>query len=166
MIRLATLNDKNEIMALIYEAIEDMNKKNIEQWDAIYPNIAIIEHDLDLGTLYKYEYKGNIAAIIVINNQGSPEYDEIQWADKTENYIVAHRLTVHPAYQGQGIGRKLLLFCENIALQNKKLSIRLDAFVKNPIAVNLYRLLGYMEKGLVKFRKGLFYCFEKMMNSI
>jgi hypothetical protein len=41
-------------------------------------------------------------------------------------------------------------------------SIRLDAFTENRCALHLYDGNGYKTKGVVTFRKGNFYCYEKM----
>lgn len=166
MIKIASINDKNEIMTLIKAAIEEMNTNNIDQWDEIYPNTSIIENDLYSNALYKYEDNGNITAIITIDEQGSPEYDEIKWSDTSGNFIVIHRLTVHPDYQGRGIAKTMMKFSEELPLQNAKSSIRLDAFTKNQYATNLYKCLEYDLKGTVQFRKGIFYCFEKLINPI
>lgn len=166
MIKIASINDKNEIMALIKAAIEEMNRSNIDQWDEIYPNTSIIENDLYSKVLYKYEDDGKIAAIITINEQGSPEYDEVKWSDTSGNYIVIHRLTVHPFYQGRGIAKTMIKFSEELALQNAKSSIRLDAFADNQYATNLYKRLEYVLKGTVRFRKGYFYCFEKLLSPL
>ncbi len=140
-----------------------MNMNNIDQWDEIYPDKEEIENDIRSNSLYKYEIDDTIAAIITMNNQGSPEYDEILWADTSNNYIVVHRLAVLPLYQAKGIAKMLMRFCEDFAQKNNNFSIRLDAFVNNPIACNLYNNMEYVKKGIVRFRKGEFYCFEKVL---
>ncbi len=43
--------------------------------------------------------------------------------------------------------------------------IRLDAFTRNPAAVRLYEGRGYRKAGIVSFRKGPFYCFEKRIHN-
>lgn len=163
MITPASLNDLPEIKALIREVIVEMNRNNIDQWDEIYPDASKIENDISSNSLYKYEIDKAIAAIVTINNQGSPEYDEISWSDTSNNYIVVHRLAVLPVYQGKGIAKKLMRFCEELAIKTSRSSIRLDAFTQNMIACKLYRQLEYIEKGTVRFRKGAFYCFEKLL---
>jgi hypothetical protein len=41
------------------------------------------------------------------------------------------------------------------------LAIRLDAFTLNPGAIRLYEGRGYRKAGSVRFRKGMFNCYEK-----
>lgn len=163
MISLGLKSDIEEIMQLIQSAIIKMDNNNINQWDDVYPNKKVIENDIQSKCLYKYIIGTDIAGIVVLNNQGSPEYNEIDWTDKTDNYLVIHRLTIHSKYQGKGISKELLEYCENIAKKKKKSSIRLDVFAQNHIAINLYTKKKYLKKGIVKFRKGAFYCFEKLM---
>jgi ribosomal protein S18 acetylase RimI-like enzyme len=82
--------------------------------------------------------------------------------DKQGRVLAVHRLCVNPAFQGQGIGRKLMLFAEDYARKNKYTSIRLDAFAKNPISVGLYESLAFQRRGFVSFLPGsISYCFEK-----
>ncbi len=42
-------------------------------------------------------------------------------------------------------------------------AMRLDTYKKNDRALALYRKLGYAERGDVRFRKGVFACFEKAL---
>ena len=57
-----------------------------------------------------------------------------------------------------------LKFAEQYAEINKYTSIRLDAFSKNNRSLNLYEKNKYEKVGEVKFRKGLFYCYEKYIS--
>ncbi len=70
-------------------------------------------------------------------------------------------LWVHPAWRGQGQGRALLQAAEQEAAARGCAVIRLDAFTRNPAATMLYEHRGYRRAGTVRFRKGLFSCFEK-----
>jgi RimJ/RimL family protein N-acetyltransferase len=42
-------------------------------------------------------------------------------------------------------------------------ALRLDAFTGNAPSLRLYQTLGYEDVGQVRFRKGLFRCFEKAL---
>ncbi len=161
MIEPAEPNDVEEIMALIGSVINKMQREGIDQWDCLYPSLNIIENDIIAGSLYKYTVNSMIEGIIVLNDLASPEYDSIGWHDKSGEYLVVHRLAVYPDFQGRGIAKELMDFCEKLAVIKNKRSIRLDAFTKNETACNLYRKLNYIERGIVKFRKGDFYCLEK-----
>jgi ribosomal protein S18 acetylase RimI-like enzyme len=68
---------------------------------------------------------------------------------------------VHPTCQGRGLGSHLMRFAEIAARRAGCGVIRLDAFTSNAPSLRLYRALGYEDVGEVRFRKGLFRCFEK-----
>ena len=56
-------------------------------------------------------------------------------------------------------------FAEIAARRAGGRAIRLDAFTGNGPSLELYRTLGYTDVGQVRFRKGLFRCFEKDLAS-
>ena len=55
-------------------------------------------------------------------------------------------------------------FAEEDAATKGYHTIRLDAFTQNPAAVALYERCGYRNAGTVRFRKGIFFCYEKKLN--
>jgi ribosomal protein S18 acetylase RimI-like enzyme len=68
---------------------------------------------------------------------------------------------VDPARQGRGLAGALMTFAEREAAMRGCAVVRLDAFTRNPAATLLYERRGYRRAGTVRFRKGLFSCFEK-----
>ena len=74
-----------------------------------------------------------------MDDQQDPQYAGISWAYTTGKIMVIHRLVSHPAYQGKGFGRKMVLFSEHFAISNGYDVIRLDAFIGNPYSQNLYK---------------------------
>lgn len=161
MIRKASKDDKQIIMNIIQNAIVDMESKGIYQWDSIYPNAEVINNDLDKGILYVYVDSGSIKGIIVLNEHQDKEYEDMDWKLNSGKHLIVHRLCVDPGYQGMGIARLLMNFAEEYGKENGYESIRLDAFMSNKHACSLYEKLGYSTAGIVQFRKGKFYCFEK-----
>ena len=138
-----------------------MNTQNIYQWDDIYPSYALLKEDIHNKTLFVFKNKGHIVGITVLNEQQEPEYQNISWKYQEGKVLVVHRLCIHPNFQGQGIAKQLMTFTEQYAKSNNYNSIRLDAFKQNENAVLLYKNRKYHQAGIVNFRKGAFYCFEK-----
>ena len=159
------LQEIDAVMTLIKDAIMKMHREGIAQWGDYYPTREIFLADIAAGSLYAARIDGSMAGIIVLDEKQSPEYRDINWTDKAGKVLVVHRLCVSPAFQGQGIGKKLMLFAENYALENKYSSIRLDAFAENYISVGLYESLQYQRRGNVSsFLKGkISYCYEKVL---
>jgi len=54
-----------------------------------------------------------------------------------------------------------MIFAEDYAKKNNYSSIKLDAFLPNQAALQLYEKSGYTKVGTVRFRKGEFNCYEK-----
>jgi hypothetical protein len=57
-------------------------------------------------------------------------------------------------------------FAEHGAISDGYNAIRLDAFRQNPVAVALYERRGYRNAGVVLFRKGPLYCYEKQLSAV
>ena len=72
-------------------------------------------------------------------------------------------MMVAPALEGRGIARVLVEVLETRAAQIGYECIRLDAFHENDRAVKFYERADYRRAGQVRFRKGLFDCFEKQL---
>lgn len=161
MIRKAGMDDKPSILNMIQRVIADMESKGIDQWDGVYPDEDVIKTDLAAGTLYVYEDKSVLKGMIVLNNDQSEEYKNVNWSFHAGKQLVIHRLCVDPRFQGQGIARQLMSDAEEYGRKLYYHSVRLDAFTENTRACRFYERLGYRKAGVVRFRKGEFYCFEK-----
>ena len=76
-----------------------------------------------------------------------------------------HRLAVKEEFWQKKIGKKLMIFAENIVLEKGLKSIRLDTYSGNPKAMEFYRRLGYKELGEINLKpnKNEYYCFEKII---
>lgn len=137
-----------------------MESQGIHQWDEIYPDRATLLADVEKQHMQVIEINGQIAGMISVNDEQSPEYQTVQW-QHLGRALVVHRLTVAPAHQRQRLATRLMEFAEATAESQGYDTIRLDAFTRNPGATGLYENLGYEKAGTVRFRKGLFFCFEK-----
>lgn len=154
-------DDLSRARALISACIQHMESEGIHQWDNVYPNSDLIAADIANSTLYVATIDRECCGIIVLNDNQSPEYNSVDWSYEGNRILVVHRLTVLPHWQRKGVASSLMDFAERFADENGYEAIRLDAFTGNPGAVALYERRGYRKAGVVRFRKGLFYCFER-----
>lgn len=159
----ATLADVPALERLVSRCTTAMRAVGIEQWDEIYPSRNIFERDVQAGTAYVLRMDSEIVAMYVLNDQQDPEYGEVPWAYPTRDVRVVHRLMVDPVYSGCGYARRLMHDAEDRARAAGVDVIRLDVFDTNPRACALYIGLGYRHAGHVRFRKGLFRCYEKRL---
>jgi RimJ/RimL family protein N-acetyltransferase len=161
MIKIVSIEMFEKVLNIYKSATQKMEEMNIHQWDEVYPDSETIHNDITSSTMYGYFIGSELCAIQVINNIQSIEYSQINWKYTDNNPVVLHRLCVDPMFQNKGISKQMILFAENFAIENKYKTIRFDAFINNPISVNIYRKMGFIESGIITFRKGDFYCFEK-----
>lgn len=162
--RKATLDDLEEIYALVSYAVDDLIRKEILQWDEIYPTKEDFRDDINKNQLYVGLTDNQIAVVYALNQESDKEYQNGNWKYPDRPYYVVHRLCVHPNFQHRGIAKHTLLHIEAELLQNDIHAIRLDAFSNNPFSLKLYDSLQYSRVGYADWRKGRFYLMEKYLN--
>ena len=162
-VRKAVEADLPEVFQVFQNAIRRMDESGIFQWDALYPTRADLQDDIEQGSLYVCVVGDAVAAAFALNQAYDPEYETGNWQYGQSRFYVLHRLCVDPAFQGKGIGTKAMMAAESVVKELGGESVRLDAFSQNPVSNRLYRKLGYAKAGEVRFRKGLFYLYEKKL---
>ena len=165
IIRKGQISDLSEIMQMYSSCIKGMIKNSIDQWDKSYPNEEIIASDLESETYYIAENKDGIIAGINIDQKQDKSYLNIDWQDKSTSFLVVHRLAVKEELWNKKIGKKLMLFAEELIRERALTSIRLDTYSGNPKAILFYKKLGYKELGTIDLKpnKNKYHCFEKII---
>lgn len=164
VIRQATLSDLATIQQIVATVVDHLLQHDIQQWDEIYPDKETLTADITKQDMSIIEYQGKIAGSITVNTEQPVEYSTVPWK-YSGIALVVHRLLIDPSFQGKKFATRLMEHTEKIAIKGKYDSIRLDAFAQNPIALSLYEKLGYKQAGMVTFRKGNFFCYEKALDS-
>lgn len=162
-IRKGYLDDFESIISIVADAIVFMDSEGIDQWDDIYPSDEILARDIEQNYLYVFEDQEGIKGFMTLNEHQEKEYSTIPWKYGTGRQLVIHRLCTDPRYTRRGIATTLIDYAEHWAKEHRYASIRLDAFTGNPAACALYERKGYEKRGIVTFRKGAFFCFEKKL---
>lgn len=67
------------ITILIQEAIKEMEKHNIYQWDEIYPTVEDFKDDIEKGSLFVAEQNEKIIALYVISDESDEAYNYAEW---------------------------------------------------------------------------------------
>jgi GNAT superfamily N-acetyltransferase len=162
--RLAAEQDLDPAMELVARCIADMRQARIDQWDEVYPDRATVLQDIRAGTMYVAALDADpFVGILVINEVQSAEYGDVPWTVAASPVAVVHRLMIEPRHQGRGLARRMMTFAEQRAREMGYAAIRLDAYSGNPRALRLYQALGYRDAGAIRFRKGVFRCYEKSL---
>ena len=165
IIRKGKISDLDNIMKMYKSCVSGMIKNGIDQWDESYPDNKTIFEDLDNQSYYVVEEKKEIIGGINIDQNQDKTYLDINWEDKTNSFLVVHRLAVKEEFWNKKIGKDLMLFAEKIVIKKGLNSIRLDTYSNNPKAMEFYRRLGYRELGSINLKpnKNEYYCFEKII---
>ena len=165
IIRKANKTDLENIMKMYKSCVKGMLENGIDQWDDTYPNTEIISEDLNVGTYYVAEIDGTIIGGVNIDKNQDDTYLALDWKDKSDSFLVVHRLGVKEEFWNKKIGKYLMLFTENLVIEKGLKSIRLDTYSGNPKAMEFYRRLGYTELGTIDLKpeKDKYYCFEKII---
>ncbi len=159
----ATPSDLPELMALFRAATREMDAQGILQWDEIYPDEPTIRADIFRGQMRVGTRSGKIAVAFMLDLCKDGDYEPAEWRYREPDFAVLHRLCVHPDFQGQGVAKEAMDFLEGAMLSSGIQTIRLDAFSQNPAALHLYESRGYVKAGEIRYRKGLFYLYEKRL---
>src|SRR5262245_28608937 len=162
-VRLASDADVDAVMRMLGDCIAAMRAEGIDQWDDIYPSRERMLADAAAQTLYVGFMDDALVGALVVNEDQDALWADVPWSIRDVPVVVVHRLMVAPDWQGRGIARALMAFAERHARESGYGVIRLDAFAANPMALRLYRGLGYRDAGGARLRKGLFRCFEKRL---
>ena len=165
IIRKANKTDLENIMKMYKSCVKGMLENGIDQWDDTYPNTEIISEDLNVGTYYVAEIDGTIIGGVNVDKNQDDTYLALDWEDKSDSFLVVHRLGVKEELWNKKIGKDLMLFTENLVIEKGLKSIRLDTYSGNPKAMGFYRRLGYTELGTIDLKpdKEKYFCFEKII---
>lgn len=158
--RRAEESDLSAAAAIIAGAVEKMRREGIDQWDERYPSARDLALDIARGELTLLVGEKGPEALFVLNAEQTPDYENGSWREK-ERFLVLHRLCVAAGAQGKGVASKALARAEEMAKKAGARSLRLDAFRENPAALRLYEGRGYVRRGEISIRKGVFYLYEK-----
>jgi ribosomal protein S18 acetylase RimI-like enzyme len=164
-IRKAEISDLENIMLMYKSCVAGMIANGIDQWDESYPNTEVIMGDLIAQTYFVAIENNIIIAGINIDQNQDDNYLALDWEDKSDSFLVVHRLGVKQELWNKKIGKYLMLFTEKLVLEKGLKSIRLDTYSGNPKAMEFYRRLGYTELGTIDLKpdKEKYHCFEKII---
>ncbi|TDW49124.1 acetyltransferase (GNAT) family protein [Flavobacterium sp. 270] len=163
--RKAVLNESNLIWDILSQAILRRKEDGSQQWQDGYPNLDVVKKDIEKGAGYVLTNKEEIIgyASIVFNDEPAYEKLDGKWLTNGD-FAVLHRLAVSPEYLGKGLAKKILLYTEELALQNEIYSIKVDTNFDNIPMLKIFEKLDYVYCGEVEFRGGKRKAFEKTLS--
>ena len=160
----ATPKDASEIWIIIQQAIEQRRADGSNQWQNGYPNLQSIEEDIEKKVGFVLIENHQILAYAAVIFDGEPAYDSIvgKWLSN-QNYVVVHRVATSNLFKKQGVGTKLFLEIEHLALQNQIYSIKVDTNFDNIPMLKILDKLYYTHCGEVMLKGAPRMAFEKVL---
>lgn len=161
--RQAGIGELDAVFEVFREAIAEMDRNGIPQWDEHYPDRAVLRSDILKNELTLGLVGGEIASVYVLNAECDAQYANGVWQYPAAAFRVIHRLCVNPKFQNRGIGPRTMRHIEADLIAAGVETVRLDAFTLNPYALRMYDKLGYVRVGTADWRKGRFWLMEKKL---
>ncbi|MGG8495484.1 GNAT family N-acetyltransferase [Tenacibaculum sp. TC6] len=155
------IKDKNEVLALFKETAEKINKMNINHWQywknppqekITWVEEGILNHEF---FFVENSHQENLGMVRILNE------DLLYWGEQNEKAKYIHSLVVREAYNGKGIGTKILQEIENNAKNDNCKYLRLDADSKNPKLCSYYENLGFQKVGKKELSLSTYNLYEK-----
>jgi ribosomal protein S18 acetylase RimI-like enzyme len=168
---IAGINDLDKIYSLYNNCKRELLRNNIYQWgkwNSNYPNKKFLNNAITQEELFALKYNGEIIGAVILNENQSKEWENINWSKINGKILAIHALVIDPNQQNKGFGKKMLSLCEGYAKNNGYSCIRLDSFKRNNISNRLYQSFGYRNVGTVVFNmkpknNKEYYCYEKIL---
>lgn len=156
--RKSTHNDIDGIMRIIRDAQELLASQGSDQWQDGYPDVARIKLDIDHNESYVVEdHSGDLMATTMFTFNGEPTYEKIDGAWLTTGkvkYGVIHRLAVSAAHRQKGLAKFVLRQCEELLIDSKFDSLRIDTHRKNEGMQRMLKNAGYLYCGIIYLQSG------------
>lgn len=151
MIRLATINDIENIWDLRLKTTELLKSRGIDQWQYKDPTKETFLKDIENEEFFVYVENQEIIGMLAIKHGVEPTYLNIyngSWSYDLP-YLTIHRLAVKKSHLGKGLSHKLLKFSEEYALSNQINYIRIDTHQMNKSAIRLFESNHYKLCGVI-----------------
>ena len=162
--RKALLSEKTTIWNIIQHAIDRRKEDGSQQWQDGYPNLEVIENDIENDEGFVLTDGNTIIGYcaVIINNE--PEYKKIigKWMT-TEDFVVVHRIAITKSYLGRSLSQIMLKYIESFALNNSIFSVKVDTNFDNFAMLKIFEKMDYTYCGEVYFRGSPRKAFEKVI---
>lgn len=148
MLHKTSLQHIPSVLMLYNQAVEDLAKANINQWQNNYPNQKSLLADIEQGFSYVFIKDGAIVGTCALLWDGDVDYDIIHdgsWLND-ESYLTIHRIVVERSYKRTGTSHELMKAIIELAKENNMHNIRIDTHQDN------LTMQGYLKK------EGFVYC--------
>ncbi|WP_320053397.1 GNAT family N-acetyltransferase [uncultured Acetobacteroides sp.] len=165
ILRKAIISEIPIIWKILRDAIEQRKQDGSEQWQNGYPNEQTIFEDIINGYAYVLIDDSIIVAYAAIILGNEPSYKDIkgEWLTN-DNYVVIHRVATSNKSKGKGVATQLFKMVENICIEQKVYSIKVDTNFDNIPMLKILDKLNYTYCGEIYYQGSPRKAFEKVIS--
>jgi GNAT superfamily N-acetyltransferase len=162
--RKAELVDKAPVWEILKQAIKRRKKDGSNQWQDGYPNLQVVNNDIEKDQGYVLVAGDTIIGYTAVIINYEPAYDKIEgkWLT-TDDFVVIHRVAVSEKHLGKDLAKMIVRFVEDFALENNIYSIKADTNFDNIAMIKIFEKMGYTLCGLVYLRESPRKAYEKVL---
>lgn len=162
--RKAVITDIPEIWAILQQAIIRRRNDGSTQWQDGYPNLEVINKDIENGYGYVLTKGENTIGYCAILINDEPEYQKIEGEWLTDSdFVVFHRVAISEEYLGKNLSKKIIEFIEDFALKMNIKSLKADTNHDNFAMMKIFEKSGFTFCGIVYFRGSPRRAYEKVL---
>lgn len=165
ILRKATVSELPIIWEILQEAIEQRKQDGSEQWQNGYPNEQTVYDDIIKSYAYVLTENNMIVAYAAIIWGEEPTYKNItgKWLTN-DDYVVVHRVATSSIAKGKGMATHLFKMIEDLCIEQKIYSIKIDTNFDNIPMLKLMEKLNYTYCGEIFFHGSPRKAFEKVIS--
>ncbi len=163
-LRKATPSELPSIWEILQQAIQQRKQDGSEQWQNGYPNEQTVYDDIANGYGYVLVENNVAIAYAAIIFGEEPAYNVItgKWLTN-DDYAVVHRVATSNAVKGKGIATHLFKMIEDLCIEKKVYSIKVDTNFDNIPMMKIFDKLNYVYCGEIFFSGASRKAYEKVI---
>jgi len=164
ILRKATFSESPVIWEILQQAIERRKQDGSEQWQNGYPNEQTVHDDIANGYAYVLVNNEEIVAYAAIIFGIEPAYKDIngRWLTNGD-YVAVHRVATSNAVKGKGVATYIFKQIEELCLEKKVYSIKVDTNFDNFPMLKILDRLSYTYCGEIFFSGAPRKAYEKVL---
>ncbi|MEJ5962771.1 GNAT family N-acetyltransferase [Pedobacter immunditicola] len=162
--RKAENTDVTSIWTILQHAILRRKEDGSDQWQDGYPNVDVVQKDIDRGAGFVLVDGDAIIGYCAVFTNDEPAYANIEgkWLTN-DDFVAIHRVAISNKYLGKGFAKKIMTSVEDYAISNRIFSIKADTNFDNIAMMKIFEKLGYIYCGEVYFRNSPRRAYEKVL---
>ena len=164
ILRKAFFAELHIIWDILLQAIEQRKQDGSEQWQNGYPNEQTVHDDITYGYAYVLIDNNVIVAYAAIIFGVEPAYNNIngRWLTNGD-YVVVHRVATSNEVKMKGVATNLFRMIEDLCLEQKVYSIKVDTNFDNVPMLKILDKLSYTYCGEIVFNSASRKAYEKVI---